>query len=142
MKKTALIMTLFVGLNVFAKPIVYTNYAGCKVEVENLKGGVVFSVFQEKQSEVISLTLGSGQGRFSYCDKNVMQIQNFQSPQKGDVIVMSCNEHQNSNGTNKGQVEINMIGGELTKLSVDGFVKKLFRWRQDTSIDCPNLVRK
>jgi len=85
--------------------------------------------------------LHKASGSFVYCDDSVLQINSYQG-KKGTGILMSCSEHQNGNAITRGRVDIDIMGGELTKIVIDGQVKKLLGWKQNTKVECLDLVRQ
>lgn len=120
----------------------YTNDSGCKVEVENRKNGVIYYVSQGNKNEVVGITNDLTKGTFAYCHDSVLRINSFKG-NKGIGITMSCSEHKNDTAVTRGSVDIDIMDGELAKIAIDGQVKRrFFGWKQDTKIECLNLVKK
>ncbi len=141
MRSISLVLIFFTTLSAIASSTTYTNDSDCTVEVESHKNGTIYYVSQGNKNEVVGITNDFTSGSFVYCDDSVLQINYFEG-KKGTGIMMSCNEHQNGNAVTRGRVDIDIIDGELTKIAIDGQVKKLFGWKQDTKIECLNLIKQ
>ena len=124
MKTTILTLTFLTMLSAFASATTYTNNSGCIVEVEIRKNGVIYYVSQGNKSEVVGITNDLASGTFVYCDDSALQINTYQG-RKGTGIIMSCSEHQNGNAITRGRVDIDILGDELTKITIDGQLKTL-----------------
>jgi hypothetical protein len=141
MKTTIWALTFLTTLSAFASTTTFTNNSGCTVEVESRRNGVIYYVSQGNKNEVVGITNDLATGTFVYCDDSALHINSYEG-KKGTGILMSCSEHQNGNAITRGRVDIDIMGGELTKIAIDGQVKKLFGWKQDTKVECLNLVRQ
>jgi hypothetical protein len=141
MKTTILALAFLTTFSAFANTTTYSNNQGCTVEVESRKNGVIYYVSKGNKNEVVGVTNDLTSGTFVYCDDSVLHINSFEG-KKGIGILMSCSEHQNGHAVTRGRVDIDIMGGELTKIAIDGQVKKLLGWKQDTKIECLNLVKK
>lgn len=145
MKKPIIVlMTLLTTLSALAGNETYTNDSGCKVEVENRRNGVIYYVSQEKKNknEVVGITNDLTKGTFAYCKDSVLKITSSEVF-NGTEVTMSCSEHKNDNAVTRGAVNIYINDGKLRTILIDGQVKRRFLgWKQDTKIECLNLVKK
>ncbi len=141
MKTVILALTFLTAISSFANTVTYINESGCVVEVESRKKGVIYYVYQGKQSGVVGVTNDLTSGSFAYCDDSALRVSSYEG-KKGTGILVSCSEHQNDNAVTRGRVYIDIMGGELASISFDGQVKRFFGWKQDTKIECKNLVRQ
>ncbi|MBV2168785.1 MAG: hypothetical protein KUL82_08770 [Bdellovibrio sp.] len=141
MKQILILSTLLLSMSAHADTLKYSNSNGCDVEVENRNNGQIFYVSKDGKTEIVGLTKNLSAGTFAYCDDSVLQINSFVGSQ-GTGIMMSCSEHVNGHATTRGRVDIEIMNKDLAKISIDGQVKGLFGWKQDTKIVCDDLVRK
>jgi len=143
MKKTLTLigLILLASVSSFANTITYSNNSGCTVDVESRNNGTIYYVSQGNMNEVVGITKDFSAGTFAYCADSALNI-NFFEGKKGTGILMSCSEHNNDHAITRGRVDISIISGELTEIAIDGQVKKLLGWKQDTKIECKKLVRK
>ncbi len=141
MKATILALTFLTTFSAFATTATYVNDSGCIVDIETRKNGVVYYVSQGNKNEIVGVTNNLANGSFAYCNDSVLQV-NSTVGKKGTGILLSCSEHLNDHAITRGRVDIEIMGGELTKISIDGQVKRLFGWKQDTKIECLDLVKE
>lgn len=140
MRTFLILSALLLSMSANADTLKYTG-GGCVVDVELTNNGQIFYVSKGGKTEILGVTKDLSKGTFAYCDDSALQINSFEGS-KGTGIMMSCSGHVNGNATTRGRVDIEIMNKELTKISIDGQVKGLLGWKQDTKIDCDNLVRK
>ena len=140
MKKLLSVLALISSFSVMANEV-YKNNTGCNVEKETRANGVVFYVDSNNKHEVVGIANDYSFGTFVYCDDKAMNI-NYVEGSKGTGILIYCSAHENGHAVTRGRVDIDIMGGELKNISIDGQVKKLFGWKQDTKIECLDLVKQ
>ena len=118
-------------------------YSGenCTVVREKRSNGSVFYIETPTAREVVGVADNLSFGTFAYCSDKALKIHSFEG-KSGQAIMLSCDEHQNDRAVTRGRVDLEFIEGKLQSITVDGQVKKMFRWIQETSIRCANLVKK
>lgn len=141
MKHMIILTMTLLSITAIAGTIKYSNKVGCVVEVESRNNGQIYYVSKEGKTEIVGLTNDLMSGTFAYCADSALQINYFEGS-KGVAILMACNEHVNGNARTRGRVDIEIMNKALTKISIDGQVKSLLGWKQDTKILCDNLVRR
>lgn len=113
----------------------------CVIVKEKRSNGSVFYIETSKAKEVVGLADDLSFGTFAYCSDKALQIHSFEG-RAGKVVMLSCDEHQNGVAVTRGRVDLEIVEGNLKSLSIDGQVKKLFRWKQDIDVQCSNLVKQ
>ncbi len=117
----------------------YSNDSGCEVELETRSNGRIFYVSKDGKTEIVGVTNDYSQGTFAYCADSALQIHYIEGS-RGTGIMLSCNAHANGYAKTRGRVDIDIIEGELTRISIDGQVKRFFGWRQDVLMNCDGLL--
>jgi len=117
----------------------YANDSGCEVELETRSNGRIFYVSKDEKTEIVGVTNDYSQGTFAYCADSALQI-HYMEGSRGTGIMLSCDAHSNGYATTRGRVDIEIIEGKLTRILIDGQVKRFFGWRQDVLMDCDGLL--
>ena len=141
MKIMILGLTLLLSVNTFADTVTYSNSDGCVVEKEQRRNGVVLYVTKGDVKEIVGYGNDYSFGDFVYCDEDYTDINYFEGSQ-GTGIMISCSGHKNGHKVTRGRVDISVMGGEISDISIDGQVKGFFGWKQDTELKCSNLVKE
>lgn len=118
--------------------IKYANEEGCSVIAEKRLNGSVFWVQDKKQQAVIGVTNDLKEASFAYCSPEVVNIDAVQEKSTTDIYI-SCPGHKNDHAKTRGRAVITFDGNQLSSLVINGEVKGLFSWKQDTLIICENL---
>lgn len=141
MKKTLFTLMAICSFGAMANTEIYKNNSGCVVEKEITANGVVLYVSKGNKNEVVGFGKDYSFATFAYCSEKFIKINAFEG-RAGAGILISCSEHQNDNAITRGRVDIEIMAAKLTKISIDGQVKSLFGWKQDTKIECLDLVKQ
>ena len=116
----------------------YENNEGCSVIAEKRLNGSVFWVQDQKQQAVIGVTNDLKESSFAYCAPEVVNIDAVQEQNTTDIYI-SCKGHQNDHAKTRGRAVISFEKNQLSSIVINGQVKGLFSWKQDTLIICNNL---
>lgn len=141
MKKIITILSLLSSFSAMANIEIYKNGTGCTVEKDTRLNGTILYVNDKNINEIVGYAKDYSFATFAYCDDKATNI-NFSKGAKGTGILIACGEHQNDHAITRGRVDIDIMGGELKGISIDGQVKGLFGWKQETKIDCLNLIKQ
>ncbi len=141
MKGFLIALTILASTSSFADFVRYSNSEGCLVEKDQRPNGVVLYVTKNGEQQVVGYANDYSFGDTVFCAQEKTEI-NFFEGSLGTGIMISCNGHENGHKVTRGRVDISLMGGELSEVSIDGQVRGLFGWKQDTLIECTDLVRE
>jgi len=140
MNKVLAGLLLLISTSSFANTTTFSNNDGCVVEKDQRANGVVLYVSIGDQKEIVGYGNDYSFGDFAYCSDDKTDI-NFFEGSLGTGIMISCSGHENGHKTTRGRVDISLKNGAPTEIKIDGQVKGFFRWKQDTKIECLNLIK-
>lgn len=141
MKKIITILSVLSSFSAMANVEIYKNKTGCTVEKETRLNGTILYINDKDKNEIVGYAKDYSFATFAYCDDKATNI-NFLEGSKGTGILIACSEHQNDHAITRGRVDVDIVGGQLKGISIDGQVKGLLGWKQETKIECLNLIKQ